>query len=259
MTVDQACALLGVDGRAPKVVIAAAYKALLKNCHPDRAEDEEDRSQRERQAKLLGEAFRMLSDDAAAARDGESSSGGGGWQDSGRANEANTPSGSPLLARALEVLEDDPATALQLCDAAIAQGLVSARAYTLRSLARLGVATSLRPPLREADLMTKLEQAADDASLAVALDPGAVENAEALGEIRLRMRQFQGVVDILAPLAARRSLTRYGRLVLAHAYAEQISRKLSRGRIGEPERRKWQRLLDLEVPEVAKALEASLT
>jgi len=52
---------LGVAENAPVEVISAAYKALLKNHHPDHAINDKDRNDRETICKLLGEAHTILS------------------------------------------------------------------------------------------------------------------------------------------------------------------------------------------------------
>lgn len=61
-------ATLGVSEDAPSSVIAAAYKALLREHHPDRAVDEADRVRRERRCGQLGEAHTVLSDTVLRAR-----------------------------------------------------------------------------------------------------------------------------------------------------------------------------------------------
>jgi curved DNA-binding protein CbpA len=60
--------LLGVNHNANREVIDAAYKALLKMHHPDRATDESDRQIRERLCQEMGQAHHLLSDPVKRAK-----------------------------------------------------------------------------------------------------------------------------------------------------------------------------------------------
>lgn len=59
---------LGVAPSAPVEVIAAAYKALMKQHHPDLAADEPDRLRREQRCRLMGEAHGVLTDPSSRDR-----------------------------------------------------------------------------------------------------------------------------------------------------------------------------------------------
>ena len=59
---------LGVSRSAPFEVIAAAYKAQIRSCHPDQAIDDADGERRERRSLALGEALATLKDPDARAR-----------------------------------------------------------------------------------------------------------------------------------------------------------------------------------------------
>lgn len=60
--------LLGVARSASPEVVAAAYKALIRACHPDQATDDADRADRQARSAALGEAAATLKDPQARAR-----------------------------------------------------------------------------------------------------------------------------------------------------------------------------------------------
>lgn len=233
--------LLGVSREAPQVVVDAAYKALMRGCHPDHAVDAADRQLREQRAQLLGEARAILSDPLARRRLDEDlgHEGFGGMDEGDRSDES--AEGCRIVSGHLR--RGEFRLALSLVEKLLDQNAADPELLRLRAAALVLLATETpRPP--NFDVANALSLAELDAAAAVALNPASLAARETLAHVYLEQGSLQAAVEVLE--AVEPTLSQSGRHLLAWALVRQVERRRRLGRLGASDDAKLRRAARLD-------------